>query len=134
MRSFGGLMSFPVFLVSCEIAINAFSTVLLFSDRNSASLREFSYSCPQTVLWFISMVSLADIVQSRSLRYVELVLSQAAHSEKFKMNLNYFDYKEIKRNCTLTAWNMWILNRNLLLTSFAALVTYGVIISEMKNN
>ncbi|GIX73768.1 hypothetical protein CEXT_19591 [Caerostris extrusa] len=71
--------------------------------RKSASLREFAYSCPQTVLWFISMVSLADIVQSRSLRFVELVLSQAAHSEKFKMNLNYFDYKEIKRNCTLTA-------------------------------
>ncbi|KAF8767965.1 hypothetical protein HNY73_020834 [Argiope bruennichi] len=132
LRSFRSVMSLPVFILFCQIALDAFLVVSLYASNASNSLGRYKYTTPQTTMWFLFIIYFADVIQAKSLQFVQVILREMETTNYLKRKLNYFDYKELKKCCSLTAWDMWIIDRKLLLKSFATLVTYGVIISELK--
>ncbi|KAG8193472.1 hypothetical protein JTE90_023724 [Oedothorax gibbosus] len=123
-------MSFPIFLVISKITTEVFTTVSLMSSKTrSDSLDNFFVSSLQMMIWFVFIVVLADLVNARCLETIEDALNL---DNSRRIQFDYYKYKKMKKCCTLTAWGLTVIDRKLLLTSLALLITYSVAIFDIK--
>lgn len=136
IKTFQSIMNFPILIVLCKISMDVFSVVLMFADSSQSTYSYqimFVISTIQMAFWFVFIVVMADLVQVRSLELLDVVFFNKRKLKLFGLNLSYFDYKEFRKNCQLTAWNIFVINRTFLLTSIATLVTYSVILAQVKD-
>ncbi|GIY68573.1 hypothetical protein CEXT_347171 [Caerostris extrusa] len=101
--------------------------------ENSADLA-FSISIgvkvTQIGLWFMSIVIVADCLQNRTSRQIDSMSYKMEKLKDSSIFYNKLDYKRMVKMNSLTAWNMYTLRRNLLLTFSASLITFSVIIAD----
>lgn len=123
IKKFENVMSLPLLMAISKTALICSSGIFLVSGNNKQKPALFIVACMQYGLSFVIVVSLADLVQKRCLHSVDSIFFNVRKLKESGIALNYFDYLEMKQNCTLTAWNMLALNRKLLLTAFATSIT-----------
>ncbi|GIY68572.1 hypothetical protein CEXT_347161 [Caerostris extrusa] len=99
------------------------SAKLAFTISNAVKVTQIGF-------WLMSIVFVADCLQNRTSRQID---SMSYKMEKLKDSgifYNKLDYKRMLKRNSLTAWNMYTLRRNLLLTFSASLITFSVIIAD----
>lgn len=132
LKEFEKQMSFPIFIVLGKIASEVFTIVSLMSSKTkSESILRFQVSSLQMLVWFILIVVFADMVNGRCVKIIENAILM--RSKLRDAPVDYFSYKKMKKRCTLTAWNITVIDRKLLLTSLALLISYSVLISDVKD-
>lgn len=127
-------LSFPLFLLICKICVDIFNAISVFltPGRGNSAKKMLILSTPHITIWFISVVVFGDLVQRKCLKL--LAINFDCLKAKSEVQLRYFDYKRMKEAMTLTAWKMFRIDRSLLMTAFASIITYGIIISQLKND
>lgn len=131
IKDFENVMALPLFLAICKIVLLNSSAILMIAGNSKYKPVKFVVVCGQLALSFVVVVTMADMVQKRCMAVVESVFFNLRKLNEYGVHLNYFDYLEMEKNCTLTAWNILHLNRKLILTAVTASVTYGVIIAQV---
>lgn len=123
-------MSFPVFLLLFKIATDVFNFLSRVAgvERAANAKKELFISTPLLGIWFLIIVVLGDLIQNKCL----IILNDSYECLNQARYLGYYDYKKMKLSLNLTIWKMLKINRNLLLTAFTFVVTYGVIITQYK--
>ncbi|GIY95939.1 hypothetical protein CEXT_343921 [Caerostris extrusa] len=99
------------------------SAKLAFTFSNAVKVTQIGF-------WLMSIVFVADCLQNRTSRTID---SMSYKMEKLKDSgilYSNLDYKRMLKRNSLTAWNMYTLRRNLLLTFSASLITFSVIIVD----
>lgn len=127
-------MSFSLFLLISKIAVDIFNTVSRFTlpdERSSTAKYIFMVSIPQVTIWFVIIVTLGDSLQTKSLTVLNAIY-ESLNRESSVVSFGYYDYKKIKNTLNLTAWKMFRINRNLLVSATTFVITYGVIITQFK--
>lgn len=131
-KQFEKEMSFPIFIVLGKIASEVFTTVSLMSSKTrSESMLSFQVSSLQMLVWFLLIVVIADMVNGGSSKIIENAILM--RSKLRDAPVDYFSYKKMKKRCTLTAWNITVIDRKLFLTSLALLISYSVVISDVND-
>lgn len=136
MKKFERIFALPVFLVFIRIAFDTCILVLMYAENSIPSSRtvHFYVTSLQRFVWVICIVFIAEAAQKRCTWFINLVFRNVGALKRLGISVNTFDYKRMISDSTLTAWDMCILKRNVLLTAIASLVTYSVIILDLKNN
>lgn len=127
-------MSFSLFLLISKIVVDIFNAVSRFvtpDERSSTAKYSFMVSVPEVTMWFVIIVILGDLLQTKSLIILDAIY-ESLNREGSVVNFGYYDYKKIKNTMTLTVWKMFRINRNLLVSATTFIVTYGVIITQFK--
>ena len=126
-------MSFPLFLLISKIVVDIFNAVSRFTahERAASTKRLFMISTPQITIWFVTIVILGDLLQTKGLTVSDAIYESLNRQGGVK-NLGYYEYKKIKSTMNLTVWKLFKINRNLLLSTIAFITTYGVIITQFQ--
>lgn len=127
-------MSFMAFITIVNIGIVIFIFIeVMFEDKlEGITYTAFCFQTFNFIVWFLAISFTADGLQQRIHKSLSLVFKHRYALRINGVKLDYFTYTEMIRKCSLTGWKIFIINRNLLLTFFASLVTYGVIIHQSK--
>lgn len=127
-------MSFSMFLVFLKIGLKTFVFITVFSEDSSSVNIGFYIHASKLLFLFIFVSFTADLLQKRCHETILLIFNYKDNLKLKGIKMNYFTYKDMIRKCTLTGWNMFIINRNLVFTYFSSLVTYGVIVYQMSQS
>lgn len=129
------IFSFPLFLLMAKISVDVFNLLSrsVVHETRSGAKRFFSISAPPLVAWFLAIVILGDLIQNRCLNLLNSSFERLRQVTSVE-NLDYYEYKKMKSSLNLTIWKIFKINRTLLLTAFTFIVTYGVIIAQLKMN
>ncbi|GIY50820.1 hypothetical protein CDAR_537161 [Caerostris darwini] len=99
------------------------SAKLAFTFSNAVKVTQIGF-------WLMSIVFVADCLQNGTSRQID---SMSYKMEKLKVSGRFYsnlDYERMVKMNSLTAWGMYTLRRNLLLTFSASLITFSVIIAD----
>ncbi|GFR16957.1 hypothetical protein TNCT_718381 [Trichonephila clavata] len=126
-------MSFPIFITFCRITLQAFSMVLLWKRNSNDIFRSLHISVTviEMIFLFVVVSFLADLVQRRFLMNINILLC-----DESRFNLLAVDkviYNRMLQDNKLTAWDMCVINRRLVLTFMASLTTYSILITDQIN-
>lgn len=127
-------MSFLAFITIAKISIVIFTFVEVITEKEKNSFAHIGY-CFQTlvfIVWFLAISFAADVLQQRCHKNLSLLFTNRDKLNVKWFSIDYFTYTEMIRKSSLTGWKIFPINRNLLLTYFASLVTYGLIIHQSK--
>ncbi|GBO01581.1 hypothetical protein AVEN_38258-1 [Araneus ventricosus] len=119
-------MSFQIFLVFCRIAIQGFIFVLKWNQKSSIRDYPFLIANIETLVAFFFIVYLADMIQNHFSKNLDKLYCQ---KQRLKLlGITNFHYNRMIRGSKLTAWKICLINRNLVFTFAASLLTYSVLI------
>lgn len=127
------VMSSLVFITIVKISIFMFTYIKVVSERKEVGIGMFGlYFHAFTIVgWFLGISFSADALQKTCHSNLCLVFMYRDLLKGKGLNINYFTYTKMVEQSSLTGWKIFSINRNLLLTYFASLVTYGVIIYQI---
>lgn len=127
-------MSFLAFITISKIGIVLFTIIeVMFENKlEGLSSTSFYFQTLNFIVWMLAISLTADALQQRSHKNLSLVFAHKDVLNITGVTLDYFTYTEMIRKSSLTGWKIFIINRNLLISFFASLVTYGVIIHQSK--
>lgn len=135
VKEMENIVSLPVFLVLCKIAVDIFNGVSAICSGHRAKYSQFVFlmAVPQELIWLLLIVVLGDSIQKQSLKIINSSFSHLRYSKTVHVCLSYIDYKNMKSATVLTAGNVFKINRSLLLKALTSAISYGVIISQYKD-
>lgn len=128
------VMSSLLFITIVKISIFMFTFIKILSERREVSIATFGlyFNALTFVGWFLFISFSADALQKTCHSNLCLVFMYKDLLQGKGVYINYFTYTKMMEQSSLTGWKIFTIDRNLLLTYFASLVTYGVIIYQIN--
>ncbi|GFQ91202.1 hypothetical protein TNCT_572511 [Trichonephila clavata] len=126
-------MSFLVFIAFCRITLQAFSMGFQWKKGSNDIFRSLHISITviEMIFLFVVIAFLADLVQRRFLMKINVLLCDES---RFKLlEMDNVHYNRMLQDNKLTAWDMCVINRTLVLTFMASLATYSILITDQIN-
>ncbi|GFQ88041.1 hypothetical protein TNCT_689271 [Trichonephila clavata] len=104
--------------------------VLLWRKDSNHIFKSFHITVTviEMIFLFIVVSFLADLVQRRFLMNIDSLLCDESRLKLLEEHTVL--YNRMLRDNKLTAWDMCIINRQLVLTFMASLVTYSILIKD----
>ena len=135
VKEMENIVSLPVFLMLCKIAVDLFNGVSAICSGHRAKYSQvvFLLAVPQELVWFLFIVALGDFIQKQSLKIINASFDHLKNSKTMHVDLSYLDYKNMKSATVLTAGKVFSVNRTLLLKALTSAISYAVIISQFKD-
>ncbi|GBM68443.1 hypothetical protein AVEN_54952-1 [Araneus ventricosus] len=125
-------MSFPIFLFFCLVAIHAFIFILAWNQKSYTRDYPLLIAKIETIVGFLLIVCLADMIQNNFSKNLDDIFCR---KQRLKLlGITNFHYNRMIRDSKLTAWKICAINRNLVFTFSATLLTYSaLIVSEINS-
>lgn len=125
-------MSSIIFMVFLQQGLTVLTLISSWTDHTLEPRKEYHYlsSLFKLVAYFLCVSFSADVLQRRCHRNLALVFGNP--NAVNCVDNKYLTYKQLIRNSTLTGWDVFKINRTAVLTFVSTLVTFGVILFQLK--